>query len=128
QPGSIGGDENIGVGTVGDIDLGDGFTSATINFSDGQEGLAFGVYWLPGLTPNEKIPTSGTFEIGGYFQSLTDGWAQYGMFAPPSNVALEPAVFDVSFFNAITVTAVPEPATLTLSALGLAALMRRRRK
>lgn len=125
--GAIGSDEIIAMGTVGDVDLGDGFATSTISFLDGQEGRAFGIYWLPGLSPEDIIPSSGSFEIGGYFQSDTSEFAAYGMFAPDVNVALEPAVFDVSSFNAITVTAIPEPTALTLTALAALGLLRRRR-
>lgn len=125
--GEIEGDNVISFGSIGDVDLGDGFATALVSFLDGQEGLAYGIYWVPGLNPGDTLPTSGTFEMGGYFQSTTTAFAAYGMFAPPAPVSNSPAVFDVGSFNAVLVTAVPEPSTLALSALAALGLLRRRR-
>jgi hypothetical protein len=122
--GAIGADQIIGVGTVGDVDLGDGFATSPISFVHGQEGSAYGVYWIPDLNPNDPIPTSAAFQIGGYFQSNPDDFLAYGMFAPPFNVAFEPAVISVSSFTAV---AIPEPTTVALSALAAFGLLRRRR-
>lgn len=119
---AIGNDTIVAIGEIGDIDLGADYVAATVTFNDGQEGLAYGIYWFPGKSPGNTL--TGDYEIGGYFQSDTTEFAAYGMFAPPPLTAQEPAAFDVSGFNAIII---PEPSALVLTLLGSAALLRRRR-
>lgn len=125
--GVIGDDQIISVGSIGDVDLGVGYVSSPVNFSNGQEELAYGIYWAPGLNPGDTLPSSGTFQIGGYFNSTATPDALYGMFSPPVSISNEPAVFSVSAFNAILVTAVPEPSALAFTAVALLGLLRRRR-
>jgi hypothetical protein len=126
--GVIDDDQIISVGNIGDIDLGDGYATSPVNFSDGQEGLAYGIYWVPGQNPGDTLPNTGNFQMGGYFTStITEEFALRGMFAPPAPVSNEPAVFYVTSFNALLVAAVPEPSTLALTAFAALGLLRRRR-
>ncbi len=114
---------------VTDLDFGAGYgLGGTISFPDGEEGLAYGIYWFPGITQGSTLPTSGSFQVGGFFQSTTTMDTPYGTFSPPSPQFGSVHVFDSSAFNAITVTAVPEPSTFLLSAFGALALLRRSRK
>jgi hypothetical protein len=128
----IGGARIHALGAITDatnLDFGAGYgLGGTISFLDGEEGLAYGIYWFPGITQGGTLPTSGTFQVGGFFQSVSDELAPDGTFSPAPNSIGSSAVFDSSAFNAITVTAVPEPSTFLLSAFGALALLRRSRK
>jgi hypothetical protein len=111
-----------------DEDYGPGFGVSGVTFAAGEEGLAYGIYWFPGITQGSTLPTSGTFQVGGFFQSTTGSFAPTGTFSPPSPLDNIGTAFDSSAFNAITVNAVPEPSTFLLSAFGVLALLRRSRK
>ena len=104
-------------------------------------GKLWGFYWFPSQPEGGTL--SGTFEVGGFAQSTPNG-ASGGTFGTvvPADGSTETSVnflesnlnqsvlggtdtgLNVSRFTAV---AVPETTTLTLSALGLAALLRRRR-
>lgn len=120
------------IGSITDpsnMDVGAGYAlSGAIEFGDGEENRAYGFYWFPGIAPGSTLPTSGTFEIGGFFQSSPSEFAAYGTFSPPPAIDNDPTFFDSSNFNAITVTAIPEPTTALLVTLGLLGLLRRSRK
>jgi hypothetical protein len=118
----INGDKIIAIGSIGSGDLGAGFADGPVLFGDGQEDIAYAIYWFPGLSVGDTVPS--VFEVGGVFISSTDTFAPRGMISPPVNVAFESAVFDVTSFTAVPI---PEPTTLMLSALAALGLLRRRR-
>ncbi len=119
------------IGTItpeNDPDYGGGFgVSGTINFANGEEGRAYGVYWIPGFAPGDTLPTSGMYQVGGIFRSSSSASAQFGTFSPPAPQDNVATGFNTNTINAIVVTAIPEPTTLLLSSLGLVALFRRSR-
>lgn len=105
-------------------------------------GGVWGLYWFPGLTAaNNLVPADRDFELGGFTQTDLNGKASgnQGTTIPSDGVIVttyffdkdttqEPTDLPASRFTAVSVTApVPEPSTLVLSVLGLAALLRRRR-
>lgn len=128
----IGGSKILGIGNItpeNDPDLpGYGLSNGSIEFADGEEGLAYGIYWIMGFTVGDTLPTTGAFEIGGIFRSSTAEFSEYGTFSPPAPFDNVITVFDVTGVNAIIVTAIPEPSTFLLSTLGALALLRRSRK
>lgn len=106
-------------------------------FAGVTAGGVWGLYWFPGLTTaSNQVPTD-SFEIGGFTQtdSSVEPYGNAGTVIPADGAT------DTTFFfddlttatpgdlpsSRFTAVAVPETTTLTLSALGLAALLRRRR-
>jgi PEP-CTERM motif len=128
----IGGARIQSLGTItgnDNLDFGAGYgIDGLISFADDEENLAYGIYWFPNMNLGSTLPTSGTFEVGGFFQSDIETFAAYGTFSPPAGVFGELVALDSSPFRAITVTAVPEPSTFLLSAFAGLALLRRSRK
>lgn len=127
-----------GAGTSGR----EGLSIQTINLTDGEwsalSGRQWGIYWFPGLSIGDSTLTA-SFEIGGIRENAPNSGGSIGMTLPTfvaetsptyTASALDDSVdvdgdLSTSRFTAIVV---PEPATLTLAALGLTALLRRRRR
>jgi PEP-CTERM motif len=136
------------------ITTGQNISGSTILFTgrvlDGEAGLTFsgaipsgvvsggiwGLYWFPGLV-GTTLPTS-NFQIGGFTQvdNIAVPNGDIGTVIPIDGTTVTTAFFDnvssgvatdlpVSRFTAIV--AIPEPASFALSALGVLALLRRRR-
>ena len=115
--------------------------SITTGVSGVNSGTNFGVYWFPGLS-GTSVPSSGGFQIGGLFNSQPidpSNLSDVGMSIPSDGSVSLIAQVDPDIANDIgastphtaasfTAIAVPEASSLALSALGLGALLRRRRK
>lgn len=141
---TIGGDKILRVFEVDSANTSGaaGVTLQVINsFVYATEGVAgggkWGIYWFPGLTTaNATLPDVPGFEVGGFFQLTPDSGAggTIGTVLPASDTGTASAAFlnsnyggDTDATRLTAIVAVPEPSTLALSALGLAALLRRRR-
>lgn len=123
-----------GVESIGGHDLngsGSGFTFASLGVAANGK---WAVYWFPGLTSGNTL-SSPTFEVGGLQRTAPGSGGDIGMVMPSTDTP--GGSFSAYFIDAtnsgdivdsaFTAVAVPETTTLTLSALGLAALLRRRR-
>ncbi|NJR43378.1 MAG: PEP-CTERM sorting domain-containing protein [Akkermansiaceae bacterium] len=108
-----------------------------IPFAGVTTGGIWGLYWFPSLT-GTTLPAN-NFQIGGFTQASNtitgsfgdigtvipaDGNTSSTIFADSIVTSPDPGL-QISRFTAIV--AIPEPTTLTLSALGALALLRRRR-
>jgi hypothetical protein len=116
-----------------------GIVAATFPpFAGVTAGGLWGLYWFPGLTPASNVVPVSDFEVGGFTQAdaTVEPYGNTGTIIPSDGASATTYFFDsetttnpgdlpVARFTAV---AVPEPATLTLSVLGLAALLRRRRR
>jgi hypothetical protein len=96
-------------------------------------GIAFAFYWFPGaIFTGGPVETIGN-EVGGIHTSSNDSLFNTGMFLPSdgTSVTVGAATSDLdgsidnSRFTAVTL--IPEPSTALLGALGMIALLRRRR-
>jgi hypothetical protein len=118
------------------------FESGSPNDPGYTEGTLWGFYWFPGKSFGDTTALSGSFQVGG-FASSTANAASFGDFGTtiPTAAASKTTQFYESDFNQtvvggnatglaparFTAIAVPEPSTLALAVLGMAALLRRRR-
>lgn len=129
------GDRIIATGTV---PLDGIINSEVVTFDIGiganQEatGRRFALYWFPDMSVNDTIDTSLDFSIGGFYESAphAGSFSDYGMLVPSDNESGLFLAFDSASGwdeGRLVAIAVPETSTLTLSALGMAALLRRRR-
>ena len=117
-------------------------STATFNLSGVvTAGKLWGLYWFPGKSVGETL--NGTYEVGGFAQSTpnVESGGTFGTVVPADGSTETLVNFLESSLNQgvlggtdtglsasrFTAVAVPETTTLTLSALGLAALLRRRR-
>lgn len=137
------------LGTInGEMDIGfAGMVLTSIEFTISEtgtpgftSGTQFGLYWFPGLAEGSKL--TGDYEVGGFANDMNEasGAGDWGT-TIPATAALKNAQFYETNFNQselsgpatdlsasrFTAVLVPETSTLTLSALGMAALLRRRR-
>lgn len=114
------------VGSIGSIN-GNGTVSTTVNFADGFEDTIYAVYWFPGFSPGQTLPTTGTFSVGGFVDGVVDvDFAPTGTKSPLTGSVTHD--FVTTDITPILVTAIPEPSTFLLSTLGALALLRRSRK
>ena len=101
----------------------------------------FGFYWFPGQTAGSTL--SGSYEVGGFANSALKAASggDWGTSVTADGSTCTSLFYETNFNQNIiagadtglgagrfTAVAVPEPSTFALSALGLAALLRRRRK
>lgn len=115
------------VGSIGSVN-GIGTVSTTVNFIDGFENTIYAVYWFPGFSPGQTLPTTGTFTVGGFVDGVVD--AQFAPTGTRSPLEGQSVIHDfvTDGISPILVTAIPEPSTFLLSTLGAIALLRRSRK
>jgi hypothetical protein len=130
--GEVDGPGTSGVSGIGGHDL-SGFTFSSLGVAAGGK---WAVYWFPGLTAGGNTLPGSSFEVGGIQQTAAGGsGGDIGMVMPAvdnTGFSFAAAFIDTDHGGDIeasrfTAIAVPEPTTLALSALGLAALLRRRR-
>lgn len=102
-------------------------------------GTNWGVYWFPGMAAGALL--TGTYQVGGFANAAnTASGGNSGTVVPAVGSTLDGVFFESTLNQGtmggadtglakprFTAVVVPEPATLTLSALGLLALLRRRR-
>ena len=116
-------------------------TYQTITLSDAQwqavSGKKWGIFWFPELIGSTTLPSSGNFEIGGYYDPNVGSGGHSGMVMPTYVDGTNPQV--VAAFIGTDVpgaggalgtsnfTAIPEPSAMLLTLLGSVALLRRRR-
>lgn len=106
-------------------------------FTGVSAGGTWGLYWFPQLTTTANEILGLNYEVGGFTQAdeTVEPYGTTGTIIPSdgatattyffdSETTKKPADLPVARFTAV---AVPEPTTLTLSALALVALLRRRR-
>lgn len=130
----IGGDTVIQWGTFDDPEgLGFAFpVLTTADFADSgiTAGTKYGFYWFPGIDTS-AIPTTlsaigGINETVNYYNAGSLGYI--GMQVPNASDTVTTAIYDSTLGTSrFTAIAVPEPTTLTLSALATLGLLRRRR-
>jgi hypothetical protein len=137
----IGGGEVVAIGSTSGSPTAIIASSPNFNlgdFTNLNAGDKLGVYWFPGRTTiSNTIPSSGTFEVGGFHRTLSNAnsGGNAGLVVPSDGANVSTFYYDNTLtgdasgissteFQAV---AVPEPSTLFL--LGLSALhfIRRRR-
>lgn len=134
---TIGGDTVVKWGTFNDPD---GFASALLTSADftasgitETAGYKYGFYWFPGIS-TQVIPAL-LSEIGGINETVAyvNTGSPIGMQVPSDGATATTSILDsdlggnVTDTSRFTAIAVPEPTTLTLSALATLGLLRRRR-
>ncbi len=130
--GEVDGLNTSGASGIGGHNL-SSFTFASLGVAAGGK---WAVYWFPSLTAGSNTLPGSSFEVGG-IQQTTVGLSggDIGMVMPAADntgSTYSAAFIDIGnggdiADSSLTAVAIPEPSTLVLSALGLAALLRRRR-
>lgn len=136
---SIGGDKVVKTGTFNDAD---GFAAPLLKTEDfdtigitASAGYNYGFYWFPGVSTNE-IPDA-PFEVGGINETVDyfgTGTNFIGTVIPADGASVTTNITDTDLGGEVgntsrftAISAVPEPGTITLAALSLLGLLRRRR-
>lgn len=134
--GAVDGIGTSGAESIGGHDLngdGSGFTFADLGVAANGK---WAVYWFPGLSEASNTLSGPTFEVGGLQRTTSGSGGDIGMAMPSTDTPggsfsayfIDATNGGVIADSAFTAVAIPETSTLTLSALGMAALLRRRRR
>lgn len=110
------------------------------NFTFASLGVAgsgtWSIYWFPELTTASNTLSTTSFQVGGIQETAAGNGGTVGMVFPASDAS---GLFTASFLDSTVggslassrftaVTVVPEPSAVGLALIGMAALLRRRRR